>query len=185
MNITFFKMNGQLIFLTACLFFISLLLPFSTLAKNPMDIKSDFKKESAASKKNIGSTSGQIKKSTRSRTLSPKIKQALEIVQKESSYKGMGQSLQRLKLSKKEKKILEREVKKQPYSGKLKRLSKSAQKKFQSEMNAKAKVRIAQFDRQAKQKHSQKVRLLNQQSMSRLSVIKSGGGRSTPLPLWQ
>ena len=114
----------------------------------------------------------KVKKSTRAAKtgkLSPDVQQALDIIKKGSSAKGMANRLMKLKLSENEKKALAKELNKEPYAGKLKRMNNQAQRKAKSQAKAKA----ARLNKQAEQQRQQALRSTNDQAMTKLSTLKA------------
>lgn len=173
MDSKFRKISKQIPILVAVLILLCLVLPFTIQAKSSTDT-TVIKKENIISKEKNALKSTPMNKSAESGLLPKKVVKALEIIQNETDVKSMGQSIQRLKLNQKEKNILAREIKKNPYAEKLNRLAKNAQRKAESAMKAKAKIKIARYEKQAMQNNTRKVQSLNRQAMARLSTLKSG-----------
>ncbi len=171
MDLKFSKFYRKISVLAIGLFFLCTILPWAAQAKSKTDEKSVTKKETVT--KENTKTRGQVKKPSKSRILPPKVEQALEIIQKNSDLKTMGQAIQRLKLNEKEKKICAREIKKQPYAGRLSRLAKSAQKKSESKLKSQAKIKIDRLKKQAKRNHTSKIQNLNRQATTHLATLKS------------
>jgi len=110
---------------------------------------------------------------------SPKVESFLKFIMQASSLNNIGKQFKEAKFSAKEKKDLEKELRKQPYSSKLDRLKKQAKASIQPYSEAKMKRKTLQMQQELKQKQAQQLNNLNQKARQFLSTARREARAST------
>jgi len=123
------------------------------------------------SEKNIKSR--KSKRGTVSRKLNAKINRFLSDVLKARSLDEVSKAYKMARFSKGEKTFLENELKKVPYSRKLRSLEKKAEAQARAKVAAKSRRLIKQKKLELKKREKQKLRHLNKQTQMRLKNLKS------------